>query len=119
MNFLGFGQSADIEIVFDGAEHKTAEVKGEDGKVEKMLLFYDGETVSGKVRVQSSAVFSLSPEEGTNFFYQHGFRFPFPFLILSFSSVLSLVASPFCAAYLGERDPEEAGQQAGAPGHQD
>jgi len=50
MNFLGFGQSADIEIVFDGAEHKTAEVKGEDGKVEKMLLFYDGETVSGKVR---------------------------------------------------------------------
>lgn len=84
MNFLGFGQSADIEIVFDGAEHKTAEVKGEDGKVEKMLLFYDGETVSGKVRVQSSAVFSLSPEEGTNFFYQHGFRFPFPFLILSF-----------------------------------
>ncbi|KAH8266381.1 hypothetical protein KR038_000016 [Drosophila bunnanda] len=51
MNFLGFGQSADIEIVFDGAEHKTAEVKGEDGKVEKMLLFYDGETVSGKVNV--------------------------------------------------------------------
>ncbi|SPP78815.1 vacuolar protein sorting-associated protein 26 [Drosophila guanche] len=51
MNFLGFGQSAEIEIVFDGAEHKTAEVKGEDGKVEKMLLFYDGETVSGKVNV--------------------------------------------------------------------
>lgn len=50
MNFLGFGQSAEIEIVFDGAENrKTAEVKGEDGKVEKMLLFYDGETVSGKV----------------------------------------------------------------------
>lgn len=50
MNFLGFGQSAEIEIVFDGAESKkTAEVKGEDGKVEKMLLFYDGETVSGKV----------------------------------------------------------------------
>lgn len=54
MNFLGFGQSADIEIVFDGAEHKTAEVKGEDGKVEKMLLFYDGETVSGKVRLLSN-----------------------------------------------------------------
>ncbi|XP_023166897.1 vacuolar protein sorting-associated protein 26 [Drosophila hydei] len=52
MNFLGFGQSAEIEIVFDGAESKkTAEVKGEDGKVEKMLLFYDGETVSGKVNV--------------------------------------------------------------------
>ncbi|KAH8386487.1 hypothetical protein KR093_000793, partial [Drosophila rubida] len=52
MNFLGFGQSAEIEIVFDGAEsRKTAEVKGEDGKVEKMLLYYDGETVSGKVNV--------------------------------------------------------------------
>lgn len=55
MNFLGFGQSAEIDIVFDGAENKkTAEVKGEDGKVEKMLLFYDGETVSGKVNPSSS-----------------------------------------------------------------
>lgn len=50
MNFLGFGQSAEIDIVFDGAEKKkTAEVKAEDGKIEKMLLYYDGETVSGKV----------------------------------------------------------------------
>lgn len=50
MNFLGFGQSAEIDIVFDGADKKkTAEVKQEDGKVEKMLLYYDGETVSGKV----------------------------------------------------------------------
>ncbi|XP_014092974.1 vacuolar protein sorting-associated protein 26 [Bactrocera oleae] len=52
MNFLGFGQSAEIDIVFDGAENrKTAEVKLEDGKIEKMLLYYDGETVSGKVNV--------------------------------------------------------------------
>ncbi|XP_037958771.1 vacuolar protein sorting-associated protein 26B-like [Teleopsis dalmanni] len=52
MNFLGFGQSAEIDIVFDGAENrKEADVKGEDGKVEKMLLYYDGETVSGKVNV--------------------------------------------------------------------
>ncbi|XP_073831037.1 vacuolar protein sorting 26 [Musca autumnalis] len=52
MNFLGFGQSAEIDIVFDGAEkRKTAEVKAEDGKIEKMLLYYDGETVSGKVNV--------------------------------------------------------------------
>ncbi|XP_005183903.2 vacuolar protein sorting-associated protein 26B-like [Musca domestica] len=52
MNFLGFGQSAEIDIVFDGAEKKkTAEVKAEDGKIEKMLLYYDGETVSGKVNV--------------------------------------------------------------------
>lgn len=52
MNFLGFGQSAEIDIVFDGAENKKmTEVKGEDGKIEKMLLYYDGETVSGKVNV--------------------------------------------------------------------
>lgn len=50
MNFLRFGPSADIDIVFDGADgRKTVEFKGEDGKVEQMLLYYDGETVSGKV----------------------------------------------------------------------
>lgn len=49
-NFLGFGQSADIEVVFDDSEtRKSAEVKTEDGKKEKYLLYYDGETVSGKV----------------------------------------------------------------------
>lgn len=49
-NFLGFGQSADIDIVFDDFEkRKQAEVKTEDGKKEKYLLYYDGETVSGKV----------------------------------------------------------------------
>uniref|UniRef100_U5EWK8 Vacuolar protein sorting-associated protein 26 n=1 Tax=Corethrella appendiculata TaxID=1370023 RepID=U5EWK8_9DIPT len=52
MNFLGFGQSADIDIVFDGAENrKFAEIKTDDGKKEKYLLYYDGETVSGKVNL--------------------------------------------------------------------
>lgn len=50
MNFLGFGQSAEIDIVFDNSENrKQVEVKGEDGKTEKMFLYLDGETVSGKV----------------------------------------------------------------------
>lgn len=49
-SFLGFGQSADIDIYLDGQEtRKTADVKVEDGKKEKLLLYYDGETVSGKV----------------------------------------------------------------------
>lgn len=49
-SFLGFGQSADIDIYLDGQDtRKTAEVKVEDGKKEKLLLYYDGETVSGKV----------------------------------------------------------------------
>lgn len=52
MNFLGFGQSADIDIVFDGSDtRKWAEIKTEEGKKEKHLLYYDGETVSGKVNV--------------------------------------------------------------------
>lgn len=51
-SFFGFGQSAEIDIYLDGQEHrKTAEVKTEDGKKEKLLLYYDGETVSGKVKI--------------------------------------------------------------------
>lgn len=53
MSFFGFGQTADIEIVFDDADRrKVVEVKNsDDGKKEKQLLFYDGETVSGRVNV--------------------------------------------------------------------
>lgn len=52
MNFLRFGQSADIDIVFDGAENRQyADIKTEDGKKEKYLLYFDGETVSGKVNI--------------------------------------------------------------------
>lgn len=50
-SFFGFGQSADIEITLDDAEtRKTADIKSEDGKKERHLLYYDGETVSGKVK---------------------------------------------------------------------
>lgn len=49
-SFFGFGQSADIEIQLDGAEtRKMAEMKTEDGKKERYFLYYDGESVSGKV----------------------------------------------------------------------
>ncbi|XP_013197706.2 vacuolar protein sorting-associated protein 26B-like [Amyelois transitella] len=52
MSFFGFGQTADIEILFDDADkRKVAEVKTDDGKKEKLLLYYDGETVSGRVNV--------------------------------------------------------------------
>ncbi|XP_060074512.1 vacuolar protein sorting-associated protein 26B-like [Ylistrum balloti] len=52
ISFFGFGQSADIDIVLDGQEsRKTAEIKTEDGKKERHYLYYDGETVSGKVNV--------------------------------------------------------------------
>ena len=49
---MGFGQSAEIDIILDGVENrKTAEIKSEDGKKEKHYLYYDGETVSGTVNV--------------------------------------------------------------------
>lgn len=52
MSFFGFGQSADIEIQLDGADtRKMAEMKIEDGKKERYFLYYDGESVSGKVNI--------------------------------------------------------------------
>ncbi|XP_014206153.1 vacuolar protein sorting-associated protein 26B-like [Copidosoma floridanum] len=52
MSFFGFGQSADIEILLDGADsRKTADIKTEDGKKERHLLYLDGETVSGKINI--------------------------------------------------------------------
>ncbi|CAH1102233.1 unnamed protein product [Psylliodes chrysocephalus] len=52
MSFFGFGQSAEIEVILDGQDsRKTAEVKTEDGKKERLFLYYDGETISGKVNV--------------------------------------------------------------------
>lgn len=52
MSFFGFGQNAEIDIVLNDAEtRKKAEHKTEDGKKDKYFLFFDGETVSGKVNV--------------------------------------------------------------------
>ncbi|KAL3199374.1 hypothetical protein MRX96_014019 [Rhipicephalus microplus] len=52
MAFFGLGQSADIDIILNGTENrKMAEIKTEDGKKEKHLLYYDGESVSGKIEL--------------------------------------------------------------------
>lgn len=49
-SFFGFGQNAEVDIVLDGQEsRKTAEIKTEDGRKERYYLYFDGETVSGKV----------------------------------------------------------------------
>ncbi len=53
-SFLGglFGPVCEIDVILNDAEsRKTAELKTEDGKLEKHYMFYDGESVSGKVRV--------------------------------------------------------------------
>jgi vacuolar protein sorting-associated protein 26 len=49
-SFFGFGQSAEIEIVLSDADRKRVDVKKEDGSKNKLLLYYDGEAVSGKAR---------------------------------------------------------------------
>jgi len=54
MSFFGinFGGGAEIDIILDEADtRKMAEVKDENGRKERFYLFYDGETVSGKVNV--------------------------------------------------------------------
>ncbi|CAG0890027.1 unnamed protein product [Darwinula stevensoni] len=52
MSFFGFGQNADIDIILDGAEsRRMAEIRGEDGRKLRHYLYYDGETVSGKVNI--------------------------------------------------------------------
>lgn len=53
-SFLGgfFGPICEIDVVLnDGENRKMAEMKMEVGKVEKRYLFYDGESVSGKVNI--------------------------------------------------------------------
>eukprot|EP01147_Barroeca_monosierra_P002067 gene2067-5126_t len=51
-NFFGFGQTADIKIELTGQDaRERVPVKLENGQIEKQLLFYDGETVSGEVSV--------------------------------------------------------------------
>ncbi|XP_065072341.1 vacuolar protein sorting-associated protein 26B-like [Rhopilema esculentum] len=52
MSFFGFGQTADVQIELKEADkRKQVEVKNEDGKRDKLYLYYDGESVSGKVHV--------------------------------------------------------------------
>ena len=49
-SFLGFGSSAEITITLDDVEkRKKVDVKNEEGKKEKLPLYFDGESVSGTV----------------------------------------------------------------------
>ncbi|TGZ54777.1 hypothetical protein CRM22_010557 [Opisthorchis felineus] len=52
LNFLGLGQNVDIRIELDDEEHrKQEECKTEDGHVYPLSIYYDGETVSGRVLI--------------------------------------------------------------------
>ena len=65
---MGLGAGADIDVVLEGQEiRKTAELKGEDGRRNRYYLYYDGESVCGKVR---NTVFRLVSKfnNGNNMF---------------------------------------------------
>lgn len=65
MSFFGFGQSADVEIVLDGVDNRPlAEIKTEDGKKEKHPLYYDGESVTGKVNIRLKKAGSKLEHQG-------------------------------------------------------
>ena len=47
---ISFGGGAEIDIILDDADtRKMAEIKDENGRKERFFLFYDGESVTGKV----------------------------------------------------------------------
>lgn len=53
---LNFGQNADVDIILDGQdERKMADIKDENGRKERLYLFYDGENVTGKVMLSMLA----------------------------------------------------------------
>lgn len=54
MSFFGinFGGGAEIDIILDESDsRKMADIKDENGRKERFFLFYDGESVSGKVNI--------------------------------------------------------------------
>ncbi|KAG0009029.1 Vacuolar protein sorting-associated protein 26B, partial [Entomortierella chlamydospora] len=52
-NLFGFAAPVDIEIVYNGEEErKMVEVKVDKDRREKFPLFFDGETVSGKIQIR-------------------------------------------------------------------
>ena len=53
-SFLGFGSSAEVTIdLAEFEKRKKVDVKNEDGKKEKLPLYLDGESVTGKVACHS------------------------------------------------------------------
>ena len=58
---LNFGQQADIDIILDNQdERKMAEIRDENGRKERHYLFFDGESVNGKVCKHMFTPYDLS-----------------------------------------------------------
>lgn len=50
---MGFGSPADIDITFAGEEERRhVEVKVDRDRREKLPLYFDGESISGKVSIR-------------------------------------------------------------------
>lgn len=60
-----------MDIVLDGQDtRKTAEIKTEDGKKERHYLYFDGETVSGKVKTISLVPLAEEVSENSPLFHR-------------------------------------------------
>ena len=58
---MSFGGGGEIDIILDDADNKKmAEVKDENGRKERFYLFYDGESVTGKVGLEITVHCSIS-----------------------------------------------------------
>ena len=56
---LNFGSAADIDIILDNQdERKMAEIRDENGRKERHYLYFDGESVNGKVSLPILSGFS-------------------------------------------------------------
>ena len=56
---LNFGSAADIDIILDNQdERKMAEIRDENGRKERHYLYFDGESVNGKVNLPILSGFS-------------------------------------------------------------
>ena len=63
-SFFGLGQGAEIKIeLSDTDKRKKVDVKNEEGK--KLPLYYDGESVSGRVRELKCVVTALKLDHVT------------------------------------------------------
>jgi hypothetical protein len=64
---FNFGQNADLDIILDGQDdRKMAEIKDENGRKERHYLFFDGESVTGRVRLHFCISFPLRHNDSSS-----------------------------------------------------
>jgi hypothetical protein len=58
MDLLGLGSKVDVEFLLDPqGQRKQIDVRGDDNKRSSQYIYYDGEDVSGMVKITSNLTF--------------------------------------------------------------